>query len=137
MGQEARYQSFTSSEPITPTLVELGQECLLDIVDIERSSFSCPWAPPLIASELTSAISLRAGLAVDNLLVGYVFTHFVARELHILNLAIHPEFRGRGFGRGRGRTKPGQPVGQPGLLSPTNSLFSWNVSHKSLQNYAL
>ena len=76
---------------------------LTEILAIEKSSFPAPWSWKLFEQELEAPTSrvLVARLALDegHPLVGYVCWSSVADEIHLLNLAVHPEGRRRGIGQ--------------------------------------
>ena len=66
---------------------------------IENQSYSSPWSQELIAAEFTKSISFRKGLFVDNILAAYCFSYLVLDEMHLLNIAVSPEYRQQGLGR--------------------------------------
>jgi ribosomal-protein-alanine N-acetyltransferase len=83
---------------------------LARISEIERMAYSTPWSLKSFERELTLPFSrivvanLRAaksGLedapAADGL-VGFLCRWLVADECHVLNVAVHPEYRRRGVG---------------------------------------
>jgi ribosomal-protein-alanine N-acetyltransferase len=74
-------------------------EDLPDVVAIERASFSNPWTGALFLQELDVAFS-RTILARHPAgpVAGYVCRWLVADEVHVLNVAVHPQWRGRGLG---------------------------------------
>jgi ribosomal-protein-alanine N-acetyltransferase len=76
---------------------------LPQVMEIERLSFaSDPWTPGLFLHELKLEFSrLHVARTADRAhrLVGYACWWLVGDEVHILNLAVHPEARGAGVGR--------------------------------------
>ena len=76
---------------------------LAEILAIERSSFPGPWSWQLFVQEIESPTSrilvARSALEKRRPIVGYVCWSFVAGEMHLLNLAVHPERRRCGIGR--------------------------------------
>ncbi len=78
---------------------------LPEILEIERQSFPHPWSLASFKRELTLPFS-RLVVAMADLgqevpqLVGYLCRWLVADELHILNIAVHPDFRRRNIGAG-------------------------------------
>lgn len=71
------------------------------VAEIERSSFPTPWSERAFLTELrenayAEYIVARRGGAV----VGYAGMWLIFDEAHITNVAVHPRFRGRGFGHG-------------------------------------
>jgi ribosomal-protein-alanine N-acetyltransferase len=75
---------------------------LPEVMEIERLAFDRPWTPGLFLHELKLSFSrLHLARRSDNArrLVGYVCWWMVGDEVHILNLAVHPEERRGGSGR--------------------------------------
>lgn len=73
---------------------------MLSVGLIERESFADPWGPREFESALSApqTIFLIAEDA-DGVVAGYAIALAVADEAEILNLAVHPKFRGKGIGR--------------------------------------
>ncbi len=76
---------------------------LPQVMEIERLAFpDDPWTPGLFLHELKLDFSrldlLRSGVVTRRLL-GYACWWTIGDEVHILNLAVHPDRRGRGAGR--------------------------------------
>lgn len=69
------------------------------ILAIEKLCFPAPWSAEIIGSEFRQRISYIPGIFVEQQLCGYAFNHIVAGELHLLSLAVHPDFRRRGLAR--------------------------------------
>jgi [ribosomal protein S18]-alanine N-acetyltransferase len=77
-------------------------EDLPEVMEIERRSFTQPWTPGLFLHELKVPFSRTVLMRSSNgtrTTLGYVCRWLVGDEVHILNLAVHPEHRGRGLGR--------------------------------------
>ena len=74
-------------------------EDLPDVIAIERASFPNPWTGALFLQELQVAFS-RTILArhATGPIAGYVCRWLVADEIHVLNVAVDPRWRGRGLG---------------------------------------
>lgn len=81
------------------TYAPMTPEDLPVVMEIERMVFSSPWTPGLFLHELRIPFSrlelARSGAKV----IGYVCWWVVGDEVHILNLAIHPDQRRSGAGR--------------------------------------
>jgi len=67
------------------------------IMEIEQSSFTAPWSELSFFNEVYHANSLAKVALLDNSVVGYICTRHVLDEGHILNLAVHKDFRRRGI----------------------------------------
>lgn len=76
---------------------------LKDVVTIENRSFSLPWNENLFIAELsldcahnfTGRLTSNGG---GDVLVGYICGWLFRDEAHILNIAVHPEYRRLGLG---------------------------------------
>jgi ribosomal-protein-alanine N-acetyltransferase len=71
------------------------------VLDIEQRSYSEPWTRDMFIDELfekwfSHTVVLRLWPSTN--LVGYSCFWILETELHLLNLAIDPAWRGRGFG---------------------------------------
>ena len=69
-----------------------------DILKIERSSFSSPWSLSSFIEEINRPISHLWALTIDEKLSGYICFWMFADEIHLMNIAVHPERRGKGYG---------------------------------------
>lgn len=83
-------------------LTEMRAQDLRQVLDIERRSFANPWSSALFLQELripfSRIIVIRPAGGPEEPIVGYLCRWFVADEIHILNVAVHPQYRGRGIG---------------------------------------
>jgi ribosomal-protein-alanine N-acetyltransferase len=70
-----------------------------DILEIEKASFPSPWSPNAFREEINKLVSHLWGLIMNEELVGYICFWEFAGELHLMNIAVHPDRRGRGLGR--------------------------------------
>jgi [ribosomal protein S18]-alanine N-acetyltransferase len=73
------------------------------VLDIERLSFSQPWSLNSFRRELSLSFSRLILALTDNApgertIAGYLCRWLVAGEYHVLNIAVHPDFRQRGIG---------------------------------------
>ncbi|MCX6539469.1 MAG: ribosomal protein S18-alanine N-acetyltransferase [Acidobacteria bacterium] len=78
-----------------------GQDDLTGVMEVDRSSFATPWSREMYEAELqNSGISFIVVLRTPECRVaGYCSHWLVVDEVHINNVAVRPEYRGRGFGR--------------------------------------
>ncbi len=72
------------------------------ILEIERLGFSTPWSRESFERELTLPFSRLTVAASENgktpLISGFLCRWIVAEECHVLNIAVHPDFRRSGVG---------------------------------------
>jgi ribosomal-protein-alanine N-acetyltransferase len=73
--------------------------------EIDRLSFSLPWPERSFTFELTenpAAIALVAEIHTDAglpVLIGMSVVWIIVDEAHIATIAVHPDYRGRGYGK--------------------------------------
>jgi ribosomal-protein-alanine N-acetyltransferase len=83
---------------ITPMrLIELDE-----VLEIERHAFRSPWSRQLLVEELERAwarVDVARPAGDDAPIAGYINYWLVRDEVHLLNVAVHPDRRRRGFGR--------------------------------------
>lgn len=85
-------------------LRDMRRDDLQDVLEIERRSFAQPWSRGFFEKELATPFArlFVAEEAADDgssRLVGYTCRWRVTDEVHLLNVAVHPERRGLGYGR--------------------------------------
>ena len=73
------------------------------VLAIERNAFPTPWTPAFFEKELSTPFARLVvgvtGHAWQEAVVGYTCRWRVTDEVHLLNVAVHPERRGLGLGR--------------------------------------
>lgn len=79
------------------TIRTMQESDLPSVVKIERLSFSTPWSETLFFNEIYKQRSIPKVAVIGDRIAGYICANQVADEGHILNLAVHPDFRGRGI----------------------------------------
>ena len=100
MYRESNYSPLLKSFKV----VEMTLDDLNEVLEIEKRSFPTPWSERLFLKELHSEFS-KIFLAKSNFsgkqkVLGYISIWFVSEEVHILNLACHPDFRRSGVATG-------------------------------------
>jgi [ribosomal protein S18]-alanine N-acetyltransferase len=75
------------------------REDLSGILEIERLSFPSPWNLHTFLSVLHDKDSYSLTAWHDGKIVGYCFALAMRKMVHLLNLAVHPDFQQRGIAR--------------------------------------
>jgi ribosomal-protein-alanine N-acetyltransferase len=71
-----------------------------EVVAIERVSFTLPWSRGAFLYEMEQNRVARCFvMREDGRVVGYVCLWEIGNEVHITNIAVHPDCRQRGIGR--------------------------------------
>ena len=78
-------------------LGDMKVEDLPEIVGIENTSFKTPWSETLFYNEICKSIAVSRVAKIDGKVAGYLCANVVLDEGHILNLAVHPEYRSLGI----------------------------------------
>ncbi len=93
---------FALSIPRATRFRPMRYQDLGAVLAIEQRSFPTPWSRGFFEKELVTPFArLTAAVEAEPLpaLVGYSCRWRVSDEIHLLNVAVHPERRGRGLGR--------------------------------------
>lgn len=69
-----------------------------DIVAIENVSFPSPWPKRIFKREMEAENSYKRVVRFSGTVVAYIITWTIYDEVHILNIAVHPDFRKLGLG---------------------------------------
>src|SRR5690554_4073765 len=70
------------------------------IMAIEELSFKRPWRKGMFLDEMANAPFSAFFAAVDNnKVVGYAGLAIMVDECHIMNIAVHPDYRRKGIGQ--------------------------------------
>ncbi|OGK83461.1 MAG: ribosomal-protein-alanine N-acetyltransferase [Candidatus Rokubacteria bacterium GWC2_70_24] len=82
------------------SLAPMTLDDLDDVLAIERVSFKTPWSRAAFRYELAQNRVARCMVArAGARLCGYLCLWEIGHEIHITNLAVHPEWRRRGIAR--------------------------------------
>lgn len=70
------------------------------VLDIERASFPTPWTRAAFCYEIEqNKVARCTAMWARGGVVGYLCLWEIGHEIHITNLAVHPEWRRRGIAR--------------------------------------
>lgn len=87
--------TFGSSYKIEP----MNKDHISQIMEIEKVSFPTPWHKRIFELEIGKPRSFHSVFKLEDKVVGYLISWMLYDEIHILNVAIHPEHRRGGIGR--------------------------------------
>lgn len=78
---------------------EMKESDLDRIIAIEKKSFIAPWSKRLFRETLSFPLSFNLVIAkkVDNTVVGYANFYVIGDEAQVLNIAVDPESRKKGY----------------------------------------
>lgn len=69
------------------------------IMEIENVSFPTPWHEKIFEMELKKPRTLHSVCKNNNKVVGYLVSWMLYDEIHILNVAVHPDCRRNGIAK--------------------------------------
>lgn len=82
---------------------EMDNSHVSQVMEIERTSFPTPWTEQMFLEELASPLSFHFVASHEkkdsDLVLCYIIFWMFREEVHILNLATHPDFRRLGIAR--------------------------------------
>jgi [ribosomal protein S18]-alanine N-acetyltransferase len=87
-------------EPSVDIAIEgMREEDLDEILEIEKKCFVAPWSRDLFREALSFPLSFNfvARKRVDNRVVGYANFYLIKDEVQVLNIAVAPEVRKKGY----------------------------------------
>ena len=77
---------------------EMKESDLEDVLEIEKKSFADPWSRRLFRETLSFPHSINFVLRESTgALLGYINFYLIGEEAHMLNFAVHPDFRKKGL----------------------------------------
>jgi len=76
---------------------EMQEQDIPEILEIERMSFTTPWSETAFFNEIHKHYSIKRVAVLEGYIIGYTIANYIISEGHILNLAVHPDFRRRGI----------------------------------------
>ncbi|MCX5867089.1 MAG: ribosomal protein S18-alanine N-acetyltransferase [Proteobacteria bacterium] len=71
-----------------------------EIMEIERLSFLSPWEKTLFVQELKNPRTILRVVREKARVTGYLALYQVLDEIHLLSIAVHPDFRRKGTATG-------------------------------------
>ena len=77
---------------------EMTENDLDGVIEIEKRSFTSPWTIKMFEETLRTPVAANFVIKINVEIFGYIMLYSVEDEAHIMNLAVHPDFRGKGYG---------------------------------------
>lgn len=74
-------------------------EDIAAVVEIEKESFATPWTPHAFRMEMKNCLAVYRVVEVDGRVAAYGGMWLILDEVHVTNIAVHPDYRGRHLGR--------------------------------------
>ncbi len=68
------------------------------VMEVERRSFPTPWSREAFESELRQTYTVYLVAKEARRVVAYAGMHTIWEDAHVTNIAVHPDYRGRGLG---------------------------------------
>lgn len=81
-----------------PVFEPLSAQYIQSVVDIEQQAHSHPWKTSMI-NDLEGRGAFNYAMLIDDKVVGYFYAQDIVGEVSLLNIAIAPQYQGRGLGR--------------------------------------
>jgi [ribosomal protein S18]-alanine N-acetyltransferase len=82
------------------TAAPLAVGDLDQVLEIERASFPTPWTRAAFCYEIEqNKVAHCTAMRAQGTVVGYLCFWEIGHEIHVTNLAVHPEWRRRGVAR--------------------------------------
>ena len=69
-----------------------------EIIEIEKRSFISPWTRGMFVQTLASPVSHSFVMIDSQRISGYIILYRAGLEIHIMNIAVHPDHRRQGVG---------------------------------------
>lgn len=80
-------------------LVRLARADLPGVVEVEKLSYDQPWTVDNFIGEFDRRITLPLGFKIGGQVAAHCFFWLLPPEIHLLNVAVRPEFRRLGLAR--------------------------------------
>lgn len=81
------------------SIEKMNVEHISAVAQIEKLCFSTPWSENGLSEELGNSLARFFVLISEGAVAGYIGAHNVMGEVYITNVAIHPDYRKRGFAK--------------------------------------
>ena len=80
-------------------LTRMRQSDIPDVMAIEGQVFTTPWTEAMFRQEVRGVFNSHTIVArLDDQLIGYQIAWFIEEEVHLVNIAVHPDHQSWGVG---------------------------------------
>lgn len=80
-------------------IAKMQDENILDVVNIEEICFAHPWSKKSLKEQLENDLShFFVAKDIDGMVIGYAGMQAIAGEGYVTNIAVLPQYRGKGIG---------------------------------------
>lgn len=80
-----------------PRVRSMGHDDIEAVLEVEHAAYDFPWSANIFADCMKAGYICRVCLS-GSALVGYGIMSLGAGECHVMNLCVHPEHSGNGYG---------------------------------------
>lgn len=91
--------SVFSEVPVEANLRPMKESDLASVMGVETAAYPHPWDKRIMRDCLRASHYHGWVFELDDVISGYLFVSVVAGEMHILNICVHPDLQGQGWGR--------------------------------------
>ena len=91
--------SVFSEVPALANLRPMLESDLALVMNVEQAAYPHPWEERIMKDCLRASHYHGWVFELDEVIRGYLFLSVVAGEMHVLNICIHPDLQGQGWGR--------------------------------------
>ncbi len=77
----------------------MKEEDAEELSALDKKCFSIPWSEQAFREESENELAYYIILTDNDVIIGYAGLWNIVGEGHITNIAVHPDYRGKGFGR--------------------------------------
>jgi len=91
--------SVFSEVPMEANLRPMEESDLVSVMSVETAAYPHPWDTRIMRDCLRASHYHGWVFELDEVISGYLFVSVAAGEMHILNLCVHPDLQGQGWGR--------------------------------------
>lgn len=80
-------------------ITNMNADTVKAVEKLERLCFASPWSLDSLITELSNPLAVFLTAGVDGEIIGYAGMHHVVDEGYVTNVAVLPDYRGRGIAR--------------------------------------